>query len=166
MAWNTILAGMKLTSTRLNNLYATLYVYKTGDTSRTATATPASDPDLTVSVEANAVYDVRVAIAHTYDNTADFKFTFVGPAGATMTNWMFKVRTVDGTESSGVSATITTVQTVASASGTFNQPLWIEGTLVTAGTAGTFAFQWSQANSVVPAAIVRAGSSMKLIRVG
>lgn len=152
---------MKLTADRLNSPTA----YKTSDTSRTSTTTLTADPNLAVSVVANAVYLVNLYVAHTYDAACDMKFSWSGPAGATMTNWMAAWRTVDGTETSGSFASISTSVPLQSASGSFTQPVWAHGLLIVSSTAGTFSFTWAQNTSSVNAATVKSGSILQLDRV-
>lgn len=139
--------------------------YKTGDTSRASTTTLAADPDLAVPVIANAVYGVSLYVAHTYDPACDFKFSWSGPAGSTMTNWTADWRTTDGVEVSGAFASLGTTVPITSASGSFTQPVWAHGLLVIGGTAGTLALTWAQNTSSVNPAIVRAGSMLRLERV-
>ncbi|MEH1059401.1 hypothetical protein V6U89_29860 [Micromonospora sp. CPCC 206171] len=153
--------GMILTPARLNAPTA----YKTSDTSRTLTTTLTADPDLSVSVIANAVYVVSLYAPHTYDALCDFKFSWTAPTGSAMTNWTADWRTVDGTEISGAFSTLSTVVPLTSASGTFTQPLWAHGLLVVGGTAGTFGMTWAQNTSHANAATVKTGSLLRLERV-
>ncbi|MFJ8687200.1 hypothetical protein [Micromonospora wenchangensis] len=156
-----IQSGMPLLPELLNSPTA----WKTADTSRSSTTTLAADPDLTVPVIAGATYMLSAYIAHTYDAACDFKFSWSGPAGATMTNWQADWRTTDGTEISGAFAAIGSVVPITSGSGTLSQPLWAHGVLIIGGTAGTFALTWAQNTSSANAAIVRAGSTLRLERV-
>lgn len=156
-----IQTGMRLTPAVLNDPTA----YKTADTSRTSTTTLAADPNLTVPVIANAVYVMSLAVAHTYDPACDFKFSWTGPSGATMANWTANWRTTDGVEVSGAFATLGTVVPITSASGTFTQPLWAHGILITSTTAGNLAMTWAQNTSAVGAATVKAGSLLRVERI-
>lgn len=156
-----IQSGQRLTPALLNSPVA----WKTADTSRTSTTTLTADPDLSVPVLANAVYLVALYVAHTYDAACDFRFSWSGPSGATMTNWTADWRTVDGNEVSGAFASLTSSVPLTSGSGTLTQPLWAHGLLIVGGTAGTFAFTWAQNTSSANAAIVRAGSVLRLERI-
>lgn len=154
-------SGMRLTPSRLNAPTA----YKVADTSRSSTTTLTADPDLTVSVLANAVYVVDLYVSHTYDAAADFKFSWSGPAGATMTNWTADWRTTDGAEVSGSFATLGAVVPITSASGSLSQPIWAHGVLVVGSPSGTFAWTWAQNTSSANPATVRAGSLLRLERI-
>lgn len=139
--------------------------YKTSDTSRTSTTTLTADPDLSVPLLASAVYLVSLYVSHTYDAAADFKFSWSGPSGAVMNNWTAGWRSTDGIETSGSFPTLGTVVPITSAAGTLNQPIWAHGVLIMGANAGNFALTWAQNTSSVNAAIVRAGSVLRLERV-
>ncbi|MEU5938634.1 hypothetical protein ABZ807_05500 [Micromonospora sp. NPDC047548] len=154
-----IASGTPMFPALLNNPAA----WKTADTSRASNTTLAADPHLAVPVLAGAVYAVDLAVAHTYD-AGGFKFSWSGPAGATMANWTAGWRTTSGTEVSGSFPTLTTVQPIVWSAGNINQPIWARGVLIVAATAGTFAFTWAQNTSHANPSIVRAGSVLRLER--
>lgn len=124
-----------------------VFAYKTGDTTRTSTATFADDPHLTVTVAANTIYVVDASLIYLTAATPDIKFSWTLPSGGTMTNWGFRYRTHDGTETSGSTAAGTdTVSITAAATPGPNQTIVVRGLLVTS-SAGTFAVRWAQNTS-------------------
>jgi hypothetical protein len=126
-------------------------VRKANDTSVTSNATPASDPDLSIAVAANAVYDVELACAWT-NGGGGFRCTWAGPTGVTMV-W---------TDNDGVG--VTSIGGMVTFNGTTGTTF--KGTLTTGATAGTLNFQWAQNTANAAATILRAGCALKLIRLG
>ncbi|WP_435613286.1 hypothetical protein [Streptomyces sp. bgisy159] len=124
-------------------------VVKPSDTPRDTTTTPAADPALTLTVVANATYDVELLGVWT-SGGGGLKATWSVPSGATMV-W---------TDNDGVG--------VASASGsvTFNATTgtMFKGTLVVGANAGSITFLWSQNSSNASPTTLKAGSSLKLTR--
>lgn len=155
-------SGMRLTPAALNDPSA----YKTSDTSRSSTTTLTADPNLVVSVVANAVYVLSAFIPHTYDPACDFKCTISGPSGASMPFWTAWWRTTDGNNIAGAMPNLGSVLTITSGSGTTVQPLWAQGVLTVGATAGSVAFEWAQNTSSVNAATVKAGALLRLERIG
>lgn len=128
---------------------AITHVQKAADTSRASTVTAAADPHLTLTLAANAVYDVEcVAVWST--GGGGLRATWTVPSGATMT-W---------TDNDGVG--VTSAAGVVTFSGTTGTTF--KGTLTTAGTAGSITLQWAQSTSNAAATILRAGSALKLTR--
>lgn len=123
---------------------------KSADTSVTSNVTPASDPHLTLSVAANATYDVEVVAAWT-NGGGGFRATWTGPSGATMV-W---------TDNDGVG--VTSLGGVVTFSGTTGTTF--KGTLVVGSTAGTLTLQWAQSTTNAAATILKAGCSLKLNRI-
>lgn len=146
-----------------------LAAYKTGNTSRTSTTTPALDPDLQVSVAANAVYEVRASVGYQSNNSNEnIKFDFSLPSG-TM-GYTVSMPVFDNGGFSNIDITSTTngnAGTPGSAttdSGT-DYGLQFMGVLQTGGTPGTFGFKWSQGSSSGTALNVRANSYLTLTRI-
>ncbi|WP_432136840.1 glycosyl hydrolase family 28-related protein [Streptomyces sp. bgisy154] len=122
---------------------------KSGDTDRANTVAPASDPDLSVPVEANAVYDVECVAVWT-NGGGGFRARWAVPAGATMV-W---------TDNDGVGATTASQEVTFSATtGTT-----LKGTLVTGGTAGSLTLQWAQSTLNASGTILRQGCALKATR--
>ena len=124
-------------------------VAKAGVTSRNTTVTPTDDPDLTLTVVANAVYEVRCVPVWT-NGGGGFRMCFNVPAAATMT-W------TDG----GGSGLIlpTTNATFTASTGTE-----AVGRLVTGANAGSCTLQWAQSTSNAGATVLQAGSFLSLLR--
>lgn len=164
----TFIAGDVPTAAQVNGWFVnTLYAVKTANESVTSNVTPQDDDHLTLSVEANASYLVQALFKFDGATAGDFRWKFVGPAGATY----------DGINSGLTNAAATTADdhapytpintdnnhgalgagTAVAASST--------GLLIVAGTAGNFKVQWAQSFSSATATILQAGSFILLKRV-
>lgn len=117
---------------------------------RASNVTPADDPDLTLSVVANAVYEVRNLNVWT-NGGGGFRMCWNVPAAATMT-W------TDGGGSGMVLPT--TNATFAASTGTE-----AVGRLVTGANAGSCTLQWAQNTSNAGNTALQAGSFLSLRRV-
>lgn len=127
-----------------------LVAIKPADTPRDSTTTPEADPDLSIDVVANAVYDVECIGVWT-GAAGGFRATWAVPDGATMV-W---------TDNDGVG--ITTADGVVNFSGTTGTSF--KGTLSTGETAGAITLLWSQSSiNAVPTSL-RAGCALKLTRI-
>jgi hypothetical protein len=149
-----------------------LSAYKSGTTSRSSTTTPSLDPDLQVSVAANAVYEVRASIGYVSASTsAGIKFDFQLPSG-TMSYTAARTATA---YNPGFGGNDYTAQVVNNDAGTpdsaitqpANTPYGVQvlGTLITGSTAGTFGVKWSQNSSTGTALVVDSGSYLTLTRI-
>lgn len=125
-------------------------VAKAGLLNRASTITPTDDPDLTLSVVASAVYEVRALLVWT-NGGGGFRMAWNVPAAATMT-W------TDGGGSGFTSPT--TNATFTASTGTE-----AVGRLVTAATAGSCTLQWAQSTSNAGNTALQAGSFLSLRRV-
>lgn len=147
-----------------------LSAYKTGNTTRSSTTTPALDPDLQVSVAANAVYEVRASIAYTSTNANEgIAYDFQLPSGS-----MGYTSSRNTKQSLGYGQFLTVAQMVnatagtpdsATTYGTGQYGIHVLGTLVTGGTAGTFGVKWSQNSSSATGLSVEADSYLVLTRI-
>lgn len=127
-----------------------LYADKDALLGRNTTVTPAADPDLTVTLEANATYVVE-SVAVWANGGGGFRCAWSAPAGASMT-W---------TDNDGVGAVAPgTNVTFASGTGTTFQ-----GRVKTAGTAGALTFLWAQNTSNGADTSLREGSYLLVRRV-
>lgn len=116
---------------------------------RASTVTPADDPDLTLSVVANAVYEVRCLPVWT-NGGGGFRMCWNVPALATMT-W---------TDGGGSGMTLpTTNATFTASTGTESV-----GRLVTGANAGSCTLQWAQSTSNAGNTALQAGSFLTLRR--
>lgn len=125
-------------------------VAKSATTSRSATVAPADDPDLTLSVVAGGVYEVRCLAVWT-NGGGGMRMAWNVPAGASMT-W------TDG-GGSGL--------TSAASNATFTASTGTEavGRLTVGATAGACTLQWAQSTSNAGATVMQAGSFLFLRRV-
>lgn len=158
--------GEVLTAADLNAWAVPLAVRKASATSRVSTATPSADPDLFLTVAANAVYKVELGLAYDADAGGDLKFQFSVPSG-TMT-------LVHGSWLSGTAALFTDDQVVSevivpvtggvgagTAAGVLGNYI-----LAVGSTAGTLALQWAQGTSSATATILHANSYLIARRIG
>lgn len=125
-------------------------VAKASVTSRANTVAPADDPELTLSVAANAVYEVRCLIVWT-NGGGGMRIVWNVPALSSMT-W------TDGGSAGYTSPT--TNATFVSSTGV--EPV---GRLVTGATAGACTLQWAQNTTNAGATALQAGSFLTLRRV-
>lgn len=148
----------------------TLFVRKTGDTSRNTTTTHADDPTLTLTVAANAVYKVDVALFYVSSSqtAGDFKAQFVGPAGASLQASLvtFAAASTATTDDLTGCVTLTTSMScgVVATADPYN-PCKVDGLLVVGGTGGAFKVQWAQNVSSGTNTTLKAHSYMRLVRV-
>lgn len=137
----TITGGVEITS----GIGEVLFARKTADTAR-ATATLSDDPHLTVTAEANSVYEVEALLSFTSTDAtnADLNLDFTVPSGATG-KWMGIGQPTSATGSDGIVRTITTAIDAARAYGATGDDLGIQvkGLLVTTN-AGTYAVSWAR----------------------
>lgn len=136
---------------------------KGADTARDTTTTLAADPDLTVTLDASAIYECEIFL-HINDastGTADFDFELVEPDGT------FDML-VTGMGNAVLNAQIdeATGETFFATSGTADaNALVIKGYILTAGAGGTFALHWAQSTSNGASLTVEKGSFMKVRRI-
>lgn len=151
---NQSISGVKTFSSGISvtaGLGSDRFARKTASTSRASTVTPAADPHLAVSVEANATYNVILQLAWRPSGSGGFRFDFTGPSGAEM---IFIDN--DSGSSLAIGDDLTFNVTVGATIG---------GTLVTAGTAGTLTLRWAQNVSNATNTTLNEHSSMWLRRV-
>lgn len=125
-----------------------LFAYKTADTAR-ATATHSDDPHLTVSVSANAVYEVEAFLSYitTDETNAGLDLDWTVPAGAAG-KWIGLAQPLSPpTTGDGIVRTITTTIDAARNFGADSAQaigMQVKALLVTAGSGGTYAVNWSR----------------------
>jgi len=155
--------GQVLSAADVNAWFVPIAAYKTGVTSRTST-TITIDPDLQVTVAANAVYQVTGNINYqnaTGASAISWNFTIPAAAsGAYAATYVVPGPTTAGWGNGWTN----TVQ--AAASDNLSHGFDHVGTLVIAGTAGTFGLQWACFTASAGAVAVNTGSSLSLQRVG
>lgn len=172
---NGLAAGSKVrVLRRLVGESATIFKYKTADTSRTSTTTLTDDPDLAVTLVANATYQFEVQFYSVVQPAPDLKFkmNFTG----TTTYGIYR-GTIDSTGSTALdNATGSTTQTTFSRVGWASEGaalvtstgaflFTIQGTVEVGASGGTLALQWAQNTSSGTAAVIGRGSYMKVKKV-
>lgn len=162
------------------------FAYRTTDLVRNNVGVVAADPQLTLPVVANAVYQVQAMLVVNGTSTADFLFGWNGPAGATF-DWTPNSvnvgtatavgsvnrsggKTIADTQVHGCVATGTTNKTVAlpfgllfTASGV---PAGVMPSDYPAIPAGNFALTWAQNVAEVSDTTLFARSWLRLQRLG
>lgn len=125
------------------------FIMKTSPENRT-NSTYANDAQLSISVEANSVYLVRMLILITgTSGTGDFKMDFVIPAGAgpgpsgtaAQGGGFYTYNTSDLLTLGDLN---TTTGMFAGTAASVWRPIFAETVFATAGTAGTLQLQWAQ----------------------
>jgi hypothetical protein len=143
---------------------------KSANLDRSSTTTFTDDPDLTLTVLANAVYEVRSSLLiHSSSQVAgDFKFKFTGPAGAvllsTVTGYDVAATTNNNVVTTGMTLNTSASLGIVSLVEPWN-PVQTMGVLVTSGTAGSFTLQWAQNVSSGTVTRLQAQSFLMLNRV-
>jgi hypothetical protein len=144
----------------VNTWFVPLAAYKTGALAR-STSTLSNDPDLTLTLAANAFYEVTCAINYAV-TTGGFQWAWTTPASVTGGLTAAFVLAGTGAGSFGFTwAASTQAGNQSSPNGGIN----IQGNLATAGSGGTFALKWANgtgANSTT----IGAGSYLSARRVG
>jgi hypothetical protein len=149
-----------------------LAAYKAGNTSRSSTTTPSLDPDLQVSVAANAVYEVRASIGYVSNSSSEgIKYDFQLPSGTMgYTTTRVNDQFTSGFSGNGY-ASYTSQVNAGSPDTAFtfgsgqNTGIQVMGTLQTGGTPGTFGLMWSQNSSSGTSLSVLANSYLTLTRI-
>jgi hypothetical protein len=172
----------------MNSWAVPRFAYKTGNTARSSTTTPTADPQLSLPVDANAVYQVSAELFYSAGSTGDLLVQWFGttswPTGATGT-WtgigngtsVASANGSGGTQLNIVSSAGYTLRTEATdmptAARTFggitssdNFAVFIRGLLVMSSTSGTLAVNWCQNASDATNTTLFANSWLKLDRVG
>jgi hypothetical protein len=166
-------AGQRVTASLLTNMLP-LFAYKTADESITSTTTLQDDNELSVAVEASAIYTVDAFLMWSGNETGDIKFGHTFPAGTMHWGMVGPDDTDAGFSTAGTrgngewfarqnqSSPTGTIQFAASTAILVGH---MSGLLFT-GSAGTFTTQWAQNFSNGTATTVKAGSWLRLDRVG
>lgn len=157
-----IVAGSRITAAEIQAV-APLEIIKPTDQPLTSSTAMQNDTALFLPVVAGATYDFCCYLDFEGGTAgaSDLKWTWALPSGATMRYASGHVNT-----GSFVFTSYTGASTVvaSSAGAGVIQAVTMEGTLVTAGTAGNIQLQWAQNTSSATATIVHAQSKLRLIR--
>lgn len=150
-----------------------LFRRKTGDTPR-STATLSNDPHLTVTLAANAVYEME-ALLHFYQSAlgTDINIDWTAPASATgrWTGFGQPVTGPGGEVASTNAGYIRTVNTNVDAARTYGAntdtanplSLYCKGLVITGGSGGTYALSWAR-NGAAGTTTMLEHSTLTLIR--
>lgn len=150
--------GQVLAASDVNTWFVPLAGYKTSSTVRSTLAL-ATDPDLQVTLAANAVYEVRAAIGYAAAS-GNLSFTWTAPPG--IGGNYVGTFSVAGTTAADLYSWGGT-QAAATSGG--NQGILIEGMISTGGSGGTLGLQWASGSG--PASLtVSTGSKLALRRIG
>lgn len=166
------LAGQDITADLLNAGLPKV-IRKTSDTSKTSTTTVSADPELQITLDANAVYIWDGWLKYAADPTADLVVDFTAPSGA-LGEWAglgagsgtagattagYSIRT----ESNDIMQSRTYYGTTVAD----NQPnsVFLRGIIRMSSTAGTWSLDWGPAASVATATTVYTDSWIRLQRI-
>ena len=133
-----------------------IIVYKTADETRVSTTTFADDTDLTVSVEANGIYEFRQIIIHKSATTPDMKIGHSYPVG-TEVAWQDRIN--GARDAKPETSTLYLV-----GYGSTYTIAYHLGIILVGGTAGSFSLRWAQNTSSTVATTLKKGSMMKLTK--
>ncbi|MCD9196083.1 hypothetical protein [Streptomyces albireticuli] len=166
---NWIAAGRMATT--LDTVGTKLFARKTANTARNTTTTLADDPHLTVTVTANAVYELALTLFWTGPNAGGIKGAFAVPSG-TAGRWSLygpDVSMTAGGNTAQVRAdsvgSLTTALPAGSSDTSHAMTAQPTGLVVVGGTGGSFTFQWAQNTSNASDTTLFTHSWMSLIRV-
>ena len=169
MAIPTWVTGQVLTASDVNTWFVPKGAVKTAIESVTSSTALQNDDDLFLSVDANAQYFVSCMVYCDGASTGDIKINFTGPASATFTGVVngLALTGASGTDDQVASIELASAKSFGLAGGAgVPRPLQVTGTLITAGTAGTFRLQWAQDTSDATATRVLPNSHLVLHRIG
>lgn len=158
--------GQVLVASDVNSWFTPEAAYKSADLSRSSNTTLAADPDLTVTLDASAVYAVTTVIMYACAAlTVDLKFNFTLPAGASgeYVHWYWSGSTTFAGPANAADSWTTTRAANAQTGG--DNALTGHGTIFTS-TSGALVFQWAQNTSSATAVTLRKGCHLVAQRIG
>ena len=148
-----------------SELATDVIVRKTANETVNNNGTPQNDDELFFSAEANSVYKITMFVMYTVSEAADFEIDFTLPASATGYSSLTRQSSAATTcatnpvqNDQDITTAVNGIGGAGTVEGTDKCVLHITGIVVTAGTAGTVQFQWSQTTPEVSDAIVYANS--------
>lgn len=165
------LAGQDITADQLNEMIPKV-IRKTTDTARTSTTTTTADPELSLTLAANAVYVWDGWVKYSADPAVDMTVDFTVPSGA-LGEWAAHGA---GSGTAGVTTAGYLIRTesndVAQARNYYglnagdSQPLtvFLYGTIRTS-SGGTFSLDWAQGSSGASATTVYTDSWLRFQRI-
>lgn len=136
---------------QVHGIGAVIHAWKVSSTTRTSTTTRTNDPHLSVSVDANAIYELSGMIA--YQSTGlngDLSIALASPA-ATEGTWMTYAPSTSATVEPAAMRSITNPIAVSRTYGagysSADGGMILSGIIRTAANSGTVAVSWAQATS-------------------
>lgn len=169
-AGNLITRGRLATSE--TPLYVPIYRFKSVTLDRTNN-TLTDDPDLSVQLDANAVFEVEFHLHYAATDTARFRTAWTVPASAAGNRSALgpdQGQILSGTSSGGAGRfgvhNFSTVCIYGTRDSNTSQCVALEEATVTTTTGGTCALQWAQSTTNATAARLAAGSFMRVTRIG
>lgn len=153
--------GEVLSAADVNNWFVPLYGAKGNDLTRSSTGVTA-DPDLAVTVAANATYDVACDLYYGSTSAANFQWGFSAPAGIQASRYN-AVYIPSGTATVIQAVDWTATPTAVNIGSGLTGVVRISGTLFVGGAGGTFAVTWAPSSAA--AMSLRAESKLLLTRV-
>ena len=141
--WNV---GDVLSASDMNTWTVPLVGIKSADQTITSTTTFVNDADMRLAVAAGAQYEFHAYIRFSSGTGQDWKSSFNVPAGA-IARFQFLGRDISANFAGDAEYTAaSTITSQGRGVGVLSNAQFL-GTVVTAGTAGNFIFQWSQNTS-------------------
>lgn len=140
---------------------------KSANTSMTSSTTFVTDPDVQLSVAANATYLMTSVLRYEADAAGDFAMQWLGPSGASV-NGAITALVSSATSDTNVYMTGFAFSELHAAGGRgAGNPRGMQffGMVTTGAAAGTLQLQWSQFTSSTIATILYSGSFLTLQRV-
>lgn len=160
MATPTWTSGEVLSAVDVNDWFVPKAAYKAASTNRSSLSITI-DPDLQLTLDSNAVYEIRCAIIYT--STQACRTGWTVPSGATGGYAASFNLAGTGAGSWGFTFSATNVD-AAALGGSVNGILYL-GQLTTAATSGTFGFKWGSASG--PSSLtIGVGSYLVARRIG
>lgn len=141
-----------------------LFARKTADESVTSSAVMQDDNELTVTVEANAVYWFQLLERIDATAASDYKSQLTLPSGATSVSAIDAI-TIAGTAYNQFDLITTSFQTTEGAGAGTVRIAIRNGIIITSSTAGAVTLQWAQNTSGGTATILKAGSYLIALKV-
>ena len=160
-------AGQVLSNSDVNVWFVPIVATKPSDTGRTSTTSITNDPDLQITLAANASYDLTAKLAYKggTNGASDIQIQVNAPSGATGFWGAVRLQITSFPTTTAIYNPFGN-NVNAGTNGTGNpQPFFIHGS-VTTTTAGTLAVAWAQNTSSVTATTMMAGSLLSCQRIG
>ena len=160
MAAPTWTSGEVLSAADVNSWFVPLAAYKTSSTNRSSTSITI-DPDLQLTLDASAVYEIRGGII--YQSTVACRHAWTYPSGAA--GGYASSFNLAGTGAGTWGYTFSATNIDAAALGASVNGITVLGFIQTSTTSGTFGFKWGSASG--PASLtIGVGSYLVARRIG